>query len=263
MKSELNSTTKRRALPGEEAFTLLEIILALSLLVVMISVLYGAFTGITRSTGSMQSTRSIYRSAAFFFNRLNIELTAKSKEALWQKHAPLPESIATTPYPSTARVVLRGKSKKIFGKQADSLRFVSINGAQEFFGGVSNVGTVEIEYRLEEDPVQKKHGSTRDKVRRLVLVREEMPAGMADHELAKKRRIIFPVANNVVSLSFQYLRDGKWREEWKDAGLGFPEAIQVSIELVGEDDRIEKFRTAFLIERKRPQSFVGFNTPHG
>jgi hypothetical protein len=131
----------------------------------------------------------------------------------------------------------------------DTIRFVSSNAAQPFVDGPANYGTVEIRYFLDDasseeaaraglDVDADEDGTT------TVFVREEVPAAVAADATRQKRRIVVPLARNVVALNFRYLKDGKWKNDWKDMNPPLPEAIEITLGLVETDGEVAYYRTA-------------------
>lgn len=135
----------------------------------------------------------------------------------------------------------------------DLLRFVTESGSQGFIGGFINHGLVEVEYRLEEDPENKgREGKKLGDRTVKMLIREERPAAAPTAELAAKRKVVVPLAENVTGLNFRYLKDGKWLDMWKTQSPPLPEAVEVTLELADPEGELETFRTAIYVN-KRPR----------
>ena len=118
----------------------------------------------------------------------------------------------------------------------------------------ANHGPVEILYQLkvgsdiegaEEERMTKQgfaDGSTP-----LTLVREEYPAAVTEKEILKQRHFVTPIAEGILSLNFRFQKEGKWLEQWRDQSPPLPEAVEITIGLKGEDDKVEYYRTAVAI----------------
>lgn len=235
---------------GEEGFTILEMIVVTLLLAIMGSVLYGTINGIIRGRNAALNANSAFETARYIIGRLNRELTSRASEPLSSPDDTQPGAQlgTTTPFGGGRRMYLEGVDRKLGNTDADLLRFTSDGSAQAFIAASGNRGRVEISYRLEEDPETERSFGNDDPV--YTLVREERPAGMAEQEIAEAEKVVFPLANNVVSLDFRYLKNNSWTEEWGTRNPGFPEAIEVKLVIRGETGQDEEFRTAIGLSRK-------------
>ena len=97
----------------------------------------------------------------------------------------------------------------------------------------------------------------------MVLLREEVPAAITNNtNLLKKRRIVLPLAGNVVSMNFRYLKDGKWKNEWKEINPPLPEALEITLGLEETNGEVAFYRTALPISpRVKNQRATASSTP--
>ena len=217
----------------ERGFTLVELVVVSLLLALMASLVYGALSGISRTKFALESEREITRTAQYVLGRITRELSNIREEPLTPPDDGAEEEDEFEAY-------LLGADGQIGGLPADSMRFVSSGTGQVLFGGLQNSGSVDITYQL----VQRGQNE-------LALVRIEQPAGDADKEQRKKQRIVFPLAENVTALNFRYRRRGKWLSEWTLRQSGIPDAVEITLQVRGDADRVETFRTAVSLHFER------------
>lgn len=253
--------------PRESGFTLIELLVVSGLLAVLAGILYGTTSGLLSGREIVEQQRQNGQIAQYVFERMSRELTGRYLIALANKDniqsgqsvSGGPGSFAASaqsPYAAagTPPLYFLGESEKKGGEHADRVRFVSANAAQAGYGVRPNFGLVEIQYRLEKadalsyDKKRRKRGET------YVLVREEFPAGVNSAELIDNRTYTIPLANNVIGFNVRYLRDGKWEDQWEEARIQLPEAIEITLKLEGSEGQQDTFRTAVAISRRRRAS---------
>lgn len=237
---------KFRTLQAESGFTLLEIIVVTGLLVLMGGILFGTVGSFIRGRNLVLDGRDNQRTATLLFSRLNRELLSAVDEPI---NSEALESAGETSGNISSRRYLLGIDESGAKADKDKIRFVSEGSGQAVIGGRNNFGRVEIEYKLvePEDSPAVQLGEERS----YMLVREEYPAGISDSEIYKKRKIVLPLADNVLSLNFRYRVAERWFDSWRGRRFGFPEVIEIELKLASERGGPETFKTAVTINTKQ------------
>lgn len=220
--------------------TLVELLVVAVLLAVLTGLLYGTLGGIIRAREHLLVKRQAYRSAASFFARVRGEFASSQTEPLYQGGTGLSESgsssgLSTALSGQTAAVrYVAGTSGKS-DTESDSIRFTTTAGAQELYDAESNRGLIEVSYRVEASQGGGNIG---------ILVREEMPAGVKNDVVLRRRRRTFPVCDRVIAFKLRYFRDGKWLTEWKDSTTRLPKAVDIELVLADKNGDPVFARTA-------------------
>lgn len=235
-----------RPLP-RTGFTLVEVVFAISLLALIMSLAYGMLTQIMRSKKMLDDGRDSSIAASAILNRLNRELQAyaggsgaggsssdPSKPVLWCG--------GEAPAGYSKNTCLVGQQKKLGSREADRITFVAAEAGQYVPGSRMHSGTVQITYRVEHDPER-----ARGEEESYYLVRDEIPY-IEPADKACERIMTFPVAKNIVSLAISYYNSDlqKWVGEWghADSGTGLPQIIKISLKIRSPQGRIESYTTA-------------------
>jgi prepilin-type N-terminal cleavage/methylation domain-containing protein len=184
-------------------FTLIEVVLAIAILAVMMTINYRILRGIVEAKRQIDDRRE----GMFVANSL---LTRLSKELQLAKRTPLlpalnPTAGAGTPTPQ--QNVFIG-TNSIDGA---SITFMAKDAGQYVPDGGTHSGLVQLRYFAAKDPEQK--DSTL-----LSIVREEIPK-IKPITRAYKNALRFPVNENLKALSFRYYdgQDKQWVDTWDDA----------------------------------------------
>ena len=224
----------------EKGFTLVEVVVVSVLLALLAGILYGTLTGIMNAKNSIEQQRDSLRTARSVLLRVTRELNGIISENLVF-------STKNTNKPPEGKPFL-GRDGRGGDGDDDSISFVTTSGAQAVMGGISNYGNIQISYRLEEDPDKIYCNPDIEDIETYVLVREESPAGLADEKVLKKRRVIFPIAADITSLNFRYLKNKKWQTQWGEKEKELPDAIEITIKIASRRN-VETFRTAIALRK--------------
>lgn len=228
---------------NQNGFTLVELILVTLLLGAMSAILLSSLNSLIAGKKSIENQRVADQVARYVLARMTKELSG---------FALIPLSNIDKDGKSSGNIsrYFMGVNKSERGQHKDSITFATISAGQVVQGDIGSRGAIEVEYRLEEDPEKKKE-RTLKKGKSFLLIRRELPAGMPDKKSAYKQQVEFPLANNISGINFRYLRDENWVDTWEDDSISFPRAIEITLQILGEDQRIEVFRTAIpLIQRQ-------------
>lgn len=201
----------RSAPSAQGAFTLVEVVVAIGLLAVVMTLVYGAFArslDITRETAD--ATQRV-RQIQLITERLVDELSA----AYW-----FPPSTAQPAQEGRGRFVGRKETAPDSDARRDRLTWTTF-AHRRYVADQPESDVSEIAYRLEFD-ADRAAGR---------LVREERINPLADAAWAVE---IDEVATDVTDFHLRYLSGGDWADEW-DAGerRRLPDAVEVTVGLAG------------------------------
>lgn len=220
-------------------FTLIELVIVITILSVVMGITYSALNQLMRSRKFLDDQREIDIVASSLISRLSRELQLASRD---YSVLPLPSEDSNRVRP---RLNLVGESKSIEkSDSADSIRFMALDGGQYLPDGGTHSGTVEINYRIEEDPDQ-----ANSQVQTYLLIRQETP-NIRPIEKAREKVINFPIAKNVLSLRFRYFssENDQWYETWgSDGREGLPDRVSISFKLRSPLGDVREFVTAVAI----------------
>lgn len=225
-------------------FTMMEIVIALSILALIMTVSFGAITSMARSKKLLDDQRALRSVGDAILTRMVRELQLASSEDPVLPSRENPSEVVPQ------NLTMRGESKKIdTGEHGDSIIFMAREGGQYLPDGGGHAGTVQISYRLERNPeAQDDRGAP------YFFIREETP-NVHPAKSAYERAMVFPITENVIGLTFRYYhRDQKkWLDEWgKDSSsMKIPEMIEFTVKMRSPEGRIESFSTAVPL-RKTP-----------
>ena len=228
-------TFSKKSCRRQNGFTLLEVALAISILALMITVVYGTLTQIMTSKKLIDDRREIEAVAHSLIHRLSREIQLATSTPL------VPPRGSSKP-PNT-QLYLRGEKKDLRDdKRSDSLQFMARGAGQYFPDGSTQGGLVQISYRLAEDPDKMNSNNANTTY---LLVREQVPF-QRPFDQAYQRAVIFPVAEAVVSLRFRYYdaRRDEWYDTWgEDGRFKLPTMIEFVLVLRSPSGALETIRT--------------------
>ena len=206
-------------------FTLIEIVISISILSIILTITYSAMTQILRSKNLLEDRRELNAMAYAVLNRLTREYQlAYSGIGLLPKRED-PKGIQ---FPSDYNMV--GEQKQLSnGKRGDTITFLALEGGQYLPDGGTHSGLVQVTYRVEEDPEQEDQMP-----KRYLLIREETPL-IRPFEKAFTKTMIFPVVDNLASLKYRYFEPEKeeFLDEWNpEENKKLPSQLELSLELI-------------------------------
>ena len=217
-------------------FTLIEVILAISILSMMVVLNYRMIKNLIESKIIVDDKRE----AMFVANSVLTRLTRELQLAVTKPTLLPPCDQANTTRPLTAFVATGGDQG-----QGPVLTFSAREAGQYIPDGSTRSGVVQITYRVDNDPDAKS-----DKDATLLLVREEMP-NRNPPQLACKSVIRFPISSNLVNLEYKFFdkKTREWSSDWtgpKSSNL--PDIIQFSLTLKSPKGDIDTYTTAVALQ---------------
>ncbi len=198
-------------------FTLMEILIAISIFAVVITTIYTSYTGTFRVVDETESQTEIYRMA-----RIAMERMLEDLESIYiPKRQENPESEENTLH----LFQFVGEDREIKGMSADSLRFIS-RAHIKLSGQEQEAGAVEIGYYVKET----------DEENHLVLYRSDRPMPEAAIPIDEETDGLV-LCEGLASVNFAYYEEnGEVRESWDSASDELkdkiPKMVSISMEFL-------------------------------
>jgi general secretion pathway protein J len=199
-------------------FTLMEILIAISIFAVVITTIYTSYTGTFRVVDETESQAEIYRMA-----RIAMERMLEDLESIYiPKRQENPESEENTLH----LFQFVGEDREIKGMSADSLRFIS-RAHIKLSGQEQEAGAVEIGYYIKET----------DEENHLVLYRSDRPMPEAAIPIDEETDGLV-LCEGLAAVNFAYYEEnGEVRESWDSASDELkdkiPRMVSISLEFLG------------------------------
>ena len=197
---------------GERGFTLIEVLVAVSLLAILLTAVYGIFGGVNSAKLRLDRDSADYHLARVIFERFGRELHG----AYFRSGDP------TT--------MFRG------GKNDQDEPFLELTTTAVTLLSDTGSGISEVRYRLAPD----READTG----RQVLLRGERSRQSAAAPVDDRMMRLAP---DVAGLSLRFYTGGRWLEQWDARQSGLPQLVEVSL-VVGKDEQQRiPFTTTFEI----------------
>jgi len=192
-----------RAPISPDGFTLLEILLALSILATVLSTVFASYTGAFRLVSETESQAEVYQMARIALERILEDLESFYPEDIEDHQAP------------------------VSGGNETSLRFLS--RARVVFGQADQSwGTTEISYELGEGDGEEGKGKILYRRETLQGEPEEPSVGQTDG---------LPMCERLASVRFRYYYgDEEWRDEWDPSSEEELKMVSVTLEFLNPSD---------------------------
>lgn len=223
----------------QAGFTLIEMILVALLLGILTATMFGVLNGFMRSSKIVESSRQCERVARLVLSKITREIASATNISLFTSKTTNSKAVGSFVARS---LYFDGKNDVLSNTDADTIRFVASSGGQAIFGAMQNPGPVEVRYFL----APAESGNTEKEG--FMLIREEYPVSPPSEKAREARKIVFPIASNVLGINFRYLANGRWSEEWTSSvGRALPKAVEVSIVVNQEGSGPRLFKTAISV----------------
>lgn len=210
------SFSERSSRP-EKGFTLIEVLVAISILAIVLTSVYGIFSSVSLARGRLQADSAEYHRARVIFDRLGRELRGAYFSA------------------QDARLAFVAGSSNDDSLDELELTTTAVSPLSKTGSGVARV-----RYRLTEDQ--------EDSDGRQVLLRSEQPAYQTSEKLENVD--MMRLAAGIESLSVRFFSAGQWQEEWDSHSSGsLPEMVQLTLRLPVATGEALIFQSAFEIPR--------------
>lgn len=226
------------------AFTLVELLLAISLLSAVVAVAYSALSGMIRTKIVVEDKRESRQIANSVLTRLSREL-----QLAYPNIPRLPPRDNITHRFHSSQNLLGERQALAGGLPGDSITFVALEAGQYMGEREHSAGTVQISYYLTETP----DGMRYQEHPAYTLVREEIPY-IRPFEEAYEQVIVFPIVDRILSLEFRYF-DGKnlqWVDSWgAENQQGLPDIIEFTLQLLSEEGLVDTYTTSVPLRAAR------------
>lgn len=198
---------------GLRGFTLIEVLVAVSLLAIVLTAIYGIFGGVNSAKLRLDSDSADYHLARVVFDRLGRELHGAYYRT------------------GDQTTMFRG------GVNVQNEPFLELTTTAVTLLSDSGSGISEVRYRLAPD-------QDADAGNKKVLLRGERSRQSATAPLDDRMMRLGP---NVASLTLRFYTGGRWLEQWDARQSGLPQLVEISL-VVGQDEqRRIPFITTFEI----------------
>ncbi len=221
----------------QRGFTFLELIIAIAILAMIMGVTYSSLSQIIRSKKLLDDARDSKAIADAILVRLTREFQLAFPDGALMP----PANKLTQPYPGQPRVLGAAKPGRD-NANLDSISFLALEGGQYLPDGGSHTGVVQITYRAEPDPEDRTG-------QRIYLIRDEVPY-TRPYESAYKKRMTFPITNNLVSLSFRYYdeKTETWVSEWgQPPRTWIPSIIKFSFQIRSPLGKVNEYESMIYL----------------
>jgi len=219
------------------AFTLVEVLVALSLMVIILGVVYGAYSSPSRSVSDCKEKIRSSQEA-----RVRLRALAYALRQCYARVRALPDLGSSGQ--KTASGGIEDADQPDFLAEEHStggnlLEFVAVRQPDATRSGPP--GAARVAFRLDE-------------ANGLLLRRDRALGADSDSD---SDQAWTPVARHVTAASFRYYDGKEWREEWnsRDEG-GPPYAVAVKLTFAFDDGRRQSFQTATWLACHKPQGEV-------
>ncbi len=217
MTPQRSPRSSRRA-HTSSGFTLIEVVIAIAILAVMMTINYRILRGIVEAKKQIDDRREGMYIANSILTRMSKEIQLAVKRPL------LPSQNAAAGVggqPSQQRVFLGTSSL-----DGASITFMARDAGQYVPDGGTHSGVIQLRYSAQRDPEQTDSSL-------LAMVREEVPS-IKPIARAYKNALRFPISNNLKSLNFRYYdgQEKQWAATWDDQRANkLPTIVEYTIEL--------------------------------
>ena len=225
----------------QRGFTLVELLLAISILALVISVTYSALNGIIETKVILEDQREARQIA----NATLVRLTRELQLAYEGIPRLPPRNEPKKRFHSSDNVL--GEVDNMGGTKFSKITFIALSGGQYIPDGGTHAGIVQITYSVRENP-EADLGDLEN--RTYLLVREERPY-IRPPEKAYEKEMIFPVTEDLVGFNLRYYDSDQqsWHDTWgEESRDGVPALIQFSLQIRSPRGRIERFSSMVALQ---------------
>lgn len=202
------SEQRRRQSGG---FTLIEILVAISVVAILLTSIYGIFSTVSSAKDRLDTDSEAYHRARVIFDRLGRELRGAYYTA------------------SNKGTLFRG------GTDSDELPFLELSTTAVSPLSSTGTGFAVVRYRLEED--------TETDDDRKILLRREVPL-LAKQETVEETAAM-RLAPGISRFQVRFYAETAWHENWDAAVNGLPDMVEVLLYTIDHEGEETPFLTAF------------------
>ena len=241
----------------QNGFTLIEIIIALAILSIMVTVAYKMLQSVIESKDVLDDARDGMFIGNSVLNRLSREFQLAesgipllpSCDSVSGPAQNNPSTAQTSPTPAqVSGINLVGEEKSVDSGRGDTITFVAKEAGQYVPDGGTHTGRVQITYRVEKDPDQ-----SGNKDQTYLLIRDEMPY-QRPVKKACESAIHFPITKDLLGFELNYFnkRTNEWSTAWGSGqNIKLPSMIQFTVRLRSPDGQIMNHTTAVALKSEQ------------
>jgi general secretion pathway protein J len=212
------SSSERRHSGTSNGFTLVEILVAISIIAILMSSIYGIFTSISTTKDRLDTDSEAYHRARVIFDRLGREI----RGAYYT-----PKNDAT---------LFRG------GETSDGTIFLELSTTAVSPLSSEGTGFALVRYTLEEDREADDGSKVMLRSERALLTQTE----------AREEPTAMRLAPGISAFSVRFYADAAWHESWDAAANGLPVMVEVSLRTSDRNGEEIPFLTAFELPVLEP-----------
>lgn len=224
----------------EGGFTLIELVVVSLLLALLSAVVYSSIITLVRTKNVLEDRRVSERTAQAVLSRLTRELENRQSEPLTDLTTDRGNRPGRKRQENDFVSLLLGRSRRLAGRDADSIRFVTLGSSAS--STLGNAGIVEVEYRIEANNLAP--------AAPFMLLREEIPAGVDDRRVLQARQFRSILSDKIHSLQFRYRFNRRWVNQWSPRRETLPDAVEITLSVFTDSGGIDTYRTAVLLYRQ-------------
>lgn len=206
------STSRHLFSNDAKGFTLVEVLVAISILAILMTSVYGIFSSVSLARDRLEADSAEYHRARVLFDRLGRELRG------------------TYFQPSDKNLAFIGSSTDD-GTLELELTTSAVSPLSQMGSGIARV-----HYLLVED--------REAAAKSLVLMRSEYPVHEPiDEETAGMMRLI----PGIEAMALRFYSNGQWQEAWDGRTAGLPELVEIALQLRSAGEKPIHFISAFEV----------------
>ncbi len=204
----------RQSGAAQRGFTLIEVLLVITILAIVMSSLYGIFSSVSRAKERLDSDSESYHRARVIFDRLGREIHgAYYKSGVGDSHF---------------KGGINEEDRFYLDFSTTAVSPLSIEGT----------GFATIAYLLDEDP----EAESEDE---LVLLRTEQP--LLSRNRVDSQPQALRLAPGILSMSASFYANGAWQKSWDSASAGLPERVRIELHVRDSRGEDVPFLTTFRL----------------
>ena len=197
---------------GSAWFTLIEVLVAVSIAAIVLTAIYGVFTAVSAAKIRLETDSEAYHRARIIFDRLGREIRG------------------AVPIGGTD-----GKGVFRAGRDGDGRPFLELTTTAVAQQGEAATGIALIRYSLAED---RERPQSKD-----VLLRSERSALQSETTVANAG--LMRLAPGIEQLQLRFSNGSDWRDDWDAGQDSLPRLVELSLAMVDVEGRSHRFFSAF------------------
>jgi general secretion pathway protein J len=207
-------SSSKREMSSESGFTLVEVLVAISILAILFTSVYGIFSSVSLARERLDSDSAEYHRARVLFDRMGRELRG-------------------TYFQSRDRNLVFSGRTVDDGPVELELTTTAVSPLSQTGSGVAKV-----HYLLVADEEDHADG--------MVLMRSEHPVHEASDEGTVGMMRLVP---GIQAMRLRFYSAGEWKQEWDGRTSGLPEMVEIEVQLRTDGKEPTSFISAFEVPR--------------